>query len=123
MDRRISIGKNVGYVTGINKIPGINSRRYGTIHAEVDACIKMAEYIKRIKVRTVDILIIRVTKTEKYCSSRPCFNCLRTLKKFSKKNKINIRNIYYTTKNENIIKEKFVDIFNGPRHYSKGYSR
>lgn len=69
-----------------------------SIHAEVDAlsCIH-SKFVKGM-----DILIIRVNKSQKLIYSRPCNSCIEKLRQKG------IRKAYYSTRDGNIVYE-FVD--------------
>lgn len=87
--------KYVAY--GFNK----NIKQYNTpsLHAEIDAYYKLKN--KREK---YNLLVLRFSKGE-LTSSRPCYNCLKTLLNSG----INIQYVYYSNKGE-IMKEKFTDM-------------
>ncbi len=92
-------------------------------HAEIDALNKLYDRssdkrkIARIK---YNMLVIKVGKSGKLCSSRPCKNCLTTLMKSN----INIQHVYYSTKEGSIERERFIKMLNSPLTYvSSGIRR
>jgi cytidine deaminase len=76
-----------------------------TKHAEVDVIIKLLKWKNSPK--QIDILVIRLSKTGKLGNSKPCFHCL----KFMKKHNNRINNIYYSSSDNLIIKEKLNNMF------------
>jgi len=51
-----------------------------------------------------DLIVIRINREEKICTSRPCYNCLSMMKA------VGIRRVYYTDNNQNIICENVKDM-------------
>lgn len=75
-----------------------------SVHAEMSALKKLkGKYNKRDK---YNLLVIRLTKKGKLGESRPCYHCLEALEKSG----ININDVYYSTQEENIEKEKFYNM-------------
>ncbi len=76
-------------------------RQYNTpsLHAEMDAYYKLPSYYKSKK---LDLIVLRFGSDKKLCSSRPCYNCLKSLYSHGLK----IENVYYSN-NDEILKEKF----------------
>lgn len=73
-------------------------------HAEIDALNKFINKIDQSdKKKRYDLLVLRLSKTGKLGESRPCYHCLEKLEKSN----INIHNVYYSTKDGAIEKEKF----------------
>jgi len=81
-----------------NLIVGENSL---TIHAEINALEKIMSHNKNHK--KLNLLVIRTTTNGKLCSSRPCYHCLERLESSN----IKIKNVYYSTSDNIICKEKF----------------
>jgi deoxycytidylate deaminase len=92
----VAIGKN-------NLIPQYNTP---TLHAEIDAYIKLPRYYYGID---LDMVVVRFAKDGRLCQSRPCYHCLRTLAS----SKITIKNVYYSN-NGKMCKEKFCDMIDSP---------
>ncbi len=90
-----------------------------TIHAEKDMMRELCRMFKRRKfesIRKVDILVIRVSNSGKLGMSRPCRECVNTLK-FSP---IPIRRVYYSSKDGDIVFEKFLDLLDSKGYVSSG---
>lgn len=80
-------------------------------HAEIDALNKIKN--KKNIPKNIDLLVIKLTKSGKLSSSRPCIHCLNSLEKSNLK----FKNIYYSDSNGNILKEKFSNMKNNPTTY------
>lgn len=89
----ISFGQN-HYLT--NSIGNIY-----TIHAEHDA-IRNLPYTR--KQTTINLLVVRFTKNNKLCMSKPCDQCISNIYKQAPKKGYIVKNIYYSTEDETIIK-------------------
>lgn len=110
-----------------NTIIGHNNARnvYSTIpihtHAEID-CVKQIKYnyIKTKKIKTYNLLLLRITHSNKLCTVRPCYHCVKQL---SNTKFIKIKNIYYTDDDGNFIVDKFQNIINNnnKKNMSMGY--
>lgn len=84
-------------------------------HAEIDA-LRAYFNIKHIKKeKKINFIVIRINKNGKLCESSPCVDCCLKLKSH-----ININNIFYSTKDEKIIKIKFNKYCRDVSHVSKG---
>jgi hypothetical protein len=59
---------------------------------------------------TLDILVIRISRSGILGNSRPCKNCIRRLSKMGYK----IKHVYYTTNDGSIIREKFDQMLASP---------
>jgi hypothetical protein len=81
---------------------GENDEKY---HAEVNS-LKKINYNKLKKYKHIDILVIRLSTDMLLTNSKPCYHCLL----YMFKSNINIKNIYFSTKDGNISKIKFLDI-------------
>ena len=100
-------------VAGAKKLAiGTNSNtKFGfmpSTHAEIDAISKIKN--KKNKPKKLDLLVIRLTKTGLLAESRPCYHCLC----FMERANINIKNIYYSTANGTIAKEKLHEMKTHP---------
>ena len=64
------------------------------------------------------MIVIRVSRTGKLGESRPCFHCLEKLEKSD----VNIQNVYYSTKEGVIEKEKLKSMKDSEKTiYCSGY--
>jgi deoxycytidylate deaminase len=70
-----------------------------TLHAEVDAYQNLRGYYRG---KELDLFVVRFSNHGDLCSSRPCYNCLKTLTNSG----LRIRYVYYSNNGE-IVKEKF----------------
>ena len=101
---------------------GINStekwRFMPSTHAEIDAYQKIKNC--RNNPRQLDLMVIRITKTGLLAQSRPCFHCIDILSK----SRLNIKNVYYTTNNGQIVCETFSEMALNPIVYiTRGFRR
>lgn len=80
-------------------------------HAEIDAYTKIKGYKNIPKV--MDMFVIRITKTGDLAESRPCYHCLD----FLIKSKLNIKYIYYSTKDGKIVREVFKNMITSEKTY------
>lgn len=74
--------------------------------------------LKRLnpKLANVDILVIRVSVTDKIGSSRPCYHCILRLVKTG------VRYVYYSTEAGTIVRERVRCMLNSPlTKASSGY--
>ena len=79
----------------------------GSIHAEVDACNKLPMRMRRGDLLTVNLIVIRVTKSGKLCNSIPCQDCIRHLAMNACAKGYRIKYVYYSTAEDQIIRETF----------------
>lgn len=80
-------------------------------HAEMDAITKIKSW-KNIP-KCIDMFVIRISKTGELSESRPCAHCID----FIEKSGINVRNVYYSTKDRVVVKEIFKHMKNSPNTY------
>lgn len=65
-----------------------------------------------------DLLVIKISHTKRLKESRPCYHCLRKLERSG----IKIQNVYYSTRDSIIMKEKFSEMRESENTvYSSGY--
>ncbi len=104
---------------GVNKPQKI----YISKHAEEDAITRFMQLNhvrgKRTKGKSYNLLVIRMTRCGKFCSSRPCYHCIQKLIESG----LNIKYIFYSDNDNSIKKEKFRDMIYSESHISKGYKR
>jgi deoxycytidylate deaminase len=86
---------------GENHYMANNIGKLYTVHAEHDA-INNLPYTK--KRQTINLLVVRFTKNNKLCMSKPCNQCIKNIYKYGPKKGYIIRNIYYSTEDETIEK-------------------
>lgn len=80
-------------------------------HAEMDALDKI-KYKKNVP-KKIDLFVIRLTKVGDLTESRPCLHCLIRLKLSG----LNIKHVYYSNSEGNIIRESFSKMQDNPLTY------
>ena len=110
-------------------ITGTSSGRYAyksipiSRHAEIDVLKKEKKnYCLTRKIRKFDLIVIKVSKTGNISTARPCYHCIKQLESASF---VRIKNIFYSNKEGNIIKETFEQliksVYDGTAIISSGY--
>ena len=110
-------------------ITGSSSGRYAyksipiSRHAEIDVLKKEKKnYCLTKKIRRFNLIVVKVSKTGNISTARPCYHCIKQLNSASF---VRIKNIYYSNKEGNIIKETFEQliksIYDGTAIISSGY--
>ena len=91
-------------------------------HAEIDALNKLHFRIhKKHKITHRDLLVIRMSKTGVLGNAKPCYHCMKRL---SSSTFVNIRYIYYSSNNGEIVRERFNDMLLNPTHFiSSGFRK
>lgn len=105
---------------GVNKMGDSEGVNPG-IHAEYDAITKLIPLKKRKKLENINLLVIRLSGKNKLQSSKPCSNCIHTMKILPEKKGYKIQNIYYSDSNGNIVKTTLSNLDNEEKHFSKFY--
>ena len=93
------------------------------IHAEHNALLKLKPLNKKKRLTQINLLVIRVSKTNKIQSSKPCWNCILNMKSIPEKKGYKLKLIYYSDGNGNIIKTTLNKLQNEDKHYSKFYRK
>lgn len=105
---------------GINKYNDFDCKK-PSIHAEHNAINKLIPLKKKKKLESIDILVIRVSRSNNIQMSKPCFNCIQIMKILPEKKGYKINNIYYSDNNGTIIKTNIKCLENSEQHISKYY--
>lgn len=105
---------------GVNRMGDSDGVTPG-IHAEYDAITKLIPLRKRKKLETVNLLVIRLSGKNKLQSSKPCSNCIDTMKTLPEKKGYKIQNIYYSDADGNIVKTTLNNLDSEEKHFSKYY--
>lgn len=92
------------------------------VHAEEDALNKLKPNKNNNPIH-INILVIRISKTNVLQSSKPCANCIEKLKKIPGKKGYKLDNIYYSESPEKIIKTKLSILDADEKHYSRFYKK
>ena len=92
-------------------------------HAEIDVLKKEKKnYCLTRKIRKFDLIVVKVSKTGNISTARPCYHCIKQLESASF---VRIKNIFYSNKEGNIIKETFEQliksVYDGTAIISSGY--
>ena len=106
---------------GVNQMGDTHGNLPG-IHAECDAISKLIPLKPRKKLENINLLVIRLSTKNKIQCSKPCYNCIETMKKLPPKIGYKINNIYYSDSTGNIVKTTIKTLEKEERHYSQ-YSR
>ena len=105
---------------GVNKMGDSEGLQPG-IHAEYDAIRKLLPLRRKKRLVSINILVIRVSGKNKLQSSKPCVNCINTMKTLPPKLGYKIEDIYYSSDNGEIIKSSIKNLENEEPHYSRFY--
>ena len=98
----------------------VNGNEAG-VHAERDAINKLKPLERKNNLETIDLLVIRMSKHNKLLNSKPCANCIENMKHLPKKKGYNLKNIYYSNENGDIIKTSLRILEKEDLHYSRFY--
>ena len=105
---------------GFNKMGDSEGLQPG-IHAEYDAIRKLLPLRRKKRLVSINILVIRVSGKNKLQSSKPCVNCINTMKTLPPKLGYKIEDIYYSNNNEEIVKSSIKILESEEPHYSRFY--
>ena len=93
------------------------------IHAEQNALKKLKPIKKKKNLETINLLVVRFSKTNKLQSSKPCSNCIKIMNTMPEKKGYKIQNIYYSNSDGNIVKTNLTNLLNEEQHYSRYYRK
>lgn len=88
-----------------------------SLHAEISALYSLENKMHRMKPRNktkLDLMVVRVDDNKNLLLSRPCKQCLESLRKASIVLQINIKTIFYSANDGTIHSEKFKEMINSP---------
>jgi cytidine deaminase len=105
---------------GFNRMGDINLNEAG-VHAEHDVINKLKPLERKKKLEPINLLVIRFSKNNKLQNSKPCANCIQTMKTLPQKKGYKVKNIYYSNDNGDIIKSNLKNLENEELHYSRFY--
>jgi len=106
---------------GVNQLGDTDGNTPG-IHAECDAISKLIPLKPKKKLENINLLVIRLSTKNKIQCSKPCYNCIETMKNLPPKIGYKINNIYYSDSTGNIVKTTIKALEKEEKHYSQ-YSR
>ena len=93
------------------------------IHAEHNVLTKLKPLKFKKNLESINLLVIRLSKTNKIQSSKPCNNCIKIMDLMPKKKGYKIKNIYYSDHEGNIVKTTLNNLKNEEQHYSRYYRK
>jgi len=102
-----SSGKFICGENSIKKQPGCPI----STHAEIMALHKVLKDTRAKKLDRYDILVIRISKTGKLGSSRPCYHCINTM---LNNQHVKIKYVYYSTNDGRIMREELKTMRDSP---------
>ena len=117
-----SMKKNKILSFGVNQIADSDCIVPG-IHAELDAINKLQPLKYKKILEPISILVIRLSSKNKLQSSKPCANCIDSMKNYPIKKGYKIQNVYYSDSEGNIIKTSLTNLDNEEKHYSAFYRK
>jgi len=104
---------------GINKFNTRPQER--SIHAERDAILGL-RHRKSQKLKKVNLLVIKTSKTGHLGNSKPCYHCLQDMIKFAPARGYKIHHVFYTDTEGMIVKKKLSKMLaEGNFHFSSYY--
>ena len=107
---------------GTNKM-GDSAGLHPGIHAEHDAIRKLLPLKRKKRLENINILVIRLSGKNKLQSSKPCINCINTMKTLPIKLGYKIQDVYYSDSDGTIVKTNLRNLENEEKHYSRYYKR
>jgi hypothetical protein len=75
------------------------------------------------KLEPINLLVIRLSKTNKLQSSKPCNNCINAMKTIPIKKGYKIQKIYYSDGQDNMVITTLNILEKEQPHYSRYYKR
>lgn len=107
---------------GENHYNDPNNPACSSVHAETNALKKLMPLPRQKKLKKLDLLVIRVSKTGQLGNSKPCIHCILTLAKNLPEKGYSLRKVYYTNEYGNIVSSQFNDLLNETNpHISRFY--
>lgn len=118
-----AIGKLNILSFGVNKYADVDGEQ-PTIHAEHDAILKLPSLKKKKNNESINILVLRFSKTSKLGMSKPCIKCIEKMQTIPHKKGYKIENVYYSDNDGNIVKTTLSKLINEDvQHYSRYYKK
>lgn len=96
------------------------------VHSEHDAINKLKPLYRKRHLVPVNLLVIRLSKSNNLLNSKPCANCIQTMLILPQKKGYRIKYVYYSNDNGIIDKISLKKLSNQDLHYSsfiKKYTR
>lgn len=105
---------------GVNTYADVDGK-YPGVHAEQDALSKLMPLKQKKKLELIDMLVIRISKTNKLQNSKPCAHCIKMMSVSPVNKGYKIRNIYYSDADGNIIRTTLRTLELEEHHVSRFY--
>jgi hypothetical protein len=105
---------------GVNIYSDIQGKNPG-IHAEQDAMMKLPSLSNKKRPEIVDLLVVRLSKTNRIQNSKPCNNCIKLMNIIPEQKGYKIRYIYYSNQEGGLTRTSLNNLMNEEQHYSKYY--
>ena len=86
--------------------------KLNSIHAEHDSINKLPYYRRQRSFCSINILVIRLTKTNKLGMSRPCQNCIKNMNILPRKKGYIIKDVYYSDSEGKVVKTTLNKLLN-----------
>jgi deoxycytidylate deaminase len=89
-------------------------------HAEVSAVKHLPTHVTKKRKIKIDLLVIRISNSNKLVNSKPCYKCLDYI--YNNLLKYSVRNIYYSNENGDLVVEKFNRLYHDDnKHVTKRF--
>jgi len=105
---------------GMNSYADIDGKNPG-VHAEEDAINRLMPLKLKKNLEIIDLMVIRLSKTNKIQYSKPCTNCIRTMQTAPLKKGYKIRYVYYSNSEGGITRSSLKTLENEEQHVSRYY--
>lgn len=105
---------------GVNIYSDFQGKNPG-IHAEQNAILKLPNSKNKNRLEIVDLLVVRLSKTNRIQNSKPCNNCINFMNTIPKQKGYKIRYVYYSNQEGGITRTSLNNLMNEEQHYSKYY--
>ncbi len=102
---------------------GDDSKNDPGIHAEHDAINRLKPLRRKKHLQNINMLVVRLSKNNKLQNSKPCANCIQTMRILPQKKGYLIKNIYYSNENGEISNISLKNLENRELHYSRYFRK
>jgi tRNA(Arg) A34 adenosine deaminase TadA len=116
-------GKKINILSyGMNQYTDVDGST-PSVHAEYNAIANLPPRPRNKRLYRCNIFVTRLTKTLKFGISKPCYQCVYNMYELPRLKGYRIKNVYYTDRDENIIKRSLVDMLNIDERYHTYYNK
>ncbi len=99
----------------------MDTKKGAGVHAEEQALLKLKTNTKRVKM-AINVVVIRVSTTNRLQPSKPCASCIQKMRKLSDKKGYRIRDIWYSDRENKLVKTTLEILENEEnKHITKYY--